>query len=49
MWEITEELNEALKVKKNLVVEGLADAGSDVCVTSNAPAACSSGCAFRSM
>ena len=30
VWEITEELNESLKVKKNLVVEGLADAGSDV-------------------
>ena len=37
VWEITEELNEALKVKKNLVVEGLADAGADVCVTSNPP------------
>ena len=37
VWEITEELNESLKVKKNLVVEGLADAGSDVCVTSNPP------------
>ena len=37
VWEITEELNEALKVKKNLVVEGLADTGSDVCVTSNPP------------
>lgn len=37
VWEITEELNEALKVKKNLVVDGLADAGSDVCVTSNPP------------
>ncbi|MYF31626.1 MAG: PLP-dependent aminotransferase family protein [Gammaproteobacteria bacterium] len=37
VWEITEELNESLKVKKNLVVDGLADAGSDVCVTSNPP------------
>ncbi|MCY3837190.1 MAG: PLP-dependent aminotransferase family protein [Gammaproteobacteria bacterium] len=37
VWEITEELNEALKVKKNLAVDGLAEAGSDVCVTSDPP------------
>ena len=37
VWEITEELNEALKVKKNLVVDGLAAAGADVCVASNPP------------
>lgn len=37
VWKITGELNEALKVKKNLVVDGLADAGADVCVTSNPP------------
>ena len=35
VWPLTAELNEALKVKKNLVVEGLAAAGSDVCVSSN--------------
>ena len=35
VWELTEALNEALKVKKNLVVDGLAEAGADVCVTSN--------------
>jgi len=37
VWELTDELNQALKVKKNLVVDGLAEAGSDVCVTSNPP------------
>ena len=35
VWRLTEELNEALKVKKNLVVDGLAEAGADVCATSN--------------
>ena len=35
VWKLTDELNEALKVKKNLVVDGLAEAGADVCVTSN--------------
>ena len=35
VWPLTEELNDALKVKKNLVVEGLAASGSDVCVSSN--------------
>lgn len=34
VWELTEELNESLKVKKNLVVAGLKEA-SDVCVSSN--------------
>ena len=35
VWALTDELNEALKVKKNLVVEGLADAAGDICVSSN--------------
>ena len=35
VWSLTEELNDALKVKKNLVVDGLKDAGGDVCVSSN--------------
>ncbi len=35
VWSLTEELNESLKVKKNLVVDGLAEAGGDVCVSSN--------------
>ena len=35
VWPLTEELNDALKVKKNLVVEGLAASGDDVCVSSN--------------
>ena len=35
VWELTEALNEALKVKKNLVVDGLAEAGADVCVSSD--------------
>ena len=35
VWPLTDELNESLKVKKNLVVDGLADAASDVCVSSN--------------
>ena len=34
VWQLTEELNESLKVKKNLVVAGLKDA-ADVCVSSN--------------
>ena len=32
VWALTEELNESLKIKKNLVVDGLAEVGSDVCV-----------------
>ena len=35
VWPLTDELNESLKVKKNLVVDGLADAAGDVCVSSN--------------
>lgn len=35
VWSLTEELNEALKVKKNLVVDGLREAAADVCVSSN--------------
>ena len=35
VWLLTEELNEALKVKKNLVVDGLAEWADDVCVSSN--------------
>lgn len=35
VWKLTDELNEALKIKKNLVVDGLAEAGADVCVASN--------------
>ena len=35
VWALTEELNESLKVKKNLVVEGLRESGADVCVASN--------------
>lgn len=35
VWELTEALNQALKVKKNLVVDGLAEAGADVCVSSD--------------
>ena len=34
VWNLTEELNESLKVKKNLVVAGLEEA-ADVCVSSN--------------
>ena len=37
VWALTEELNESLKIKKNLVVDGLAEVASDVCVTSNPP------------
>lgn len=36
VWPLTETLNESLKVKRDLVVAGLADAG-DVCVSSNPP------------
>lgn len=36
VWPLTETLNESLKVKRDLVVAGLADAG-DVCVGSNPP------------
>ena len=35
VWTLTEELNAHLKVKKNLVVEGLGDELSDVCAWSN--------------
>ena len=35
VWPLTDELNESLKVKKNLVVDGLADTAGDVCVSSN--------------
>ena len=35
VWPLTDELNGSLKVKKNLVVDGLADAAGDVCVSSN--------------
>ena len=35
VWGLTNELNESLKVKKNLVVDGLRETGADVCVSSN--------------
>ena len=35
VWSLTEELNDSLKVKKNLVVDGLADAAGDICASSN--------------
>ena len=35
VWDLTEELNAYLKVKKNLVVDGLANELSDVCAWSN--------------
>ena len=35
LWELTEELNVALKTKKNLVVEGLQRELSDICCWSN--------------
>ncbi len=35
VWALTEELNDALRVKKNLVVDGLAEWGEDVCACSN--------------
>ena len=35
LWSLTEELNESLKVKKNLVVDGIKESGDGVCVSSN--------------
>ncbi len=35
LWSLTEELNESLKVKKNLVVDGIREAADGVCVSSN--------------
>lgn len=35
VWSLTEELNNSLKVKKNLVVDGLADTAGDICASSN--------------
>ena len=35
VWSLTNELNESLKVKKNLVVGGLADGAGDICASSN--------------
>lgn len=35
LWSLTEELNESLKVKKNLVVDGIKEAADGVCVSSN--------------
>ena len=35
VWSLTEELNESLKVKKNLVVDGLKESGEGICVSSN--------------
>lgn len=35
VWSLTEELNDSLKVKKNLVVDGLADTAGDICASSN--------------
>ena len=35
IWSLTEELNDSLKVKKNLVVDGLRDEGEGICVSSN--------------
>lgn len=35
LWSLTDELNESLKVKKNLVVEGIRDAADGICVSSN--------------
>ena len=35
VWSLTEELNESLKVKKNLVVDGLKETGAGVCVSSD--------------
>lgn len=35
VWPLTDELNESLKVKKNLVVDGVADAAGDICISSN--------------
>ncbi|MCY3860200.1 MAG: PLP-dependent aminotransferase family protein [Gammaproteobacteria bacterium] len=35
LWTLTEELNDSLKIKKNLVVEGIRDASDGICVSSN--------------
>lgn len=35
LWSLTEELNDSLKVKKNLVVDGIRDAANGICVSSN--------------
>ena len=35
LWVLTEELNDSLKVKKNLVVDGIREAGDGICVSSN--------------
>lgn len=35
VWSLTEELNESLKIKKNLVVDGIKEAADGICVSSN--------------
>ena len=35
LWSLTEELNDSLKVKKNLVVDGILGAADGICVSSN--------------
>ena len=35
LWALTEELNDSLKVKKNLVVDGIREAADGICVSSN--------------
>lgn len=35
LWDLTEELNDSLKVKKNLVVDGISEAADGICVSSN--------------
>ena len=35
VWSLTEELNDSLKVKKNLVVNGISDSADGICVSSN--------------
>lgn len=35
LWELTEELNDSLKIKKNLVVDGILQAADGICVSSN--------------
>ena len=35
VWSLTEELNESLKTKKNLVVDGIKDGADGICVSSN--------------
>lgn len=35
VWTLTEELNESLKVKKNLVVDGILEEADGICVSSN--------------